>query len=438
VKEQVAGRASMDALNALLKQKKDALADKKRKAAGGAHTEAGARGGRKYLKNSERQQLEADAHAQAPSGGAAGPDGGTAASDEPADPHQAHRNSLEAEEPLLPAPEVKGKLRGWGEPVTLFGESDRERFTRMKKMAAIHAERELQKEEEDVFKHKQRGDNFLQDVKHMQQAEEERLAKLREAQADAISGKQAAAKGKEEPAEGDAALTDDQYFAQRVAEAAKIAQRMQEEEGMDEEDRIVLYLERLLKAWAEELAEDETIVRSAEGKQLVATFKQTDRYLEPMLEQLRNRTINPDILRGLKLIVGFMRQREYLSAMDAYVKVTIGNAAWPIGVTSVGIHERGGREKISDTNKEWKAHIMSDETSRKYLVSLKRLITFAQRKFPTDPSKCIEFNSLANGSDLKALTGKSIDDKVKDLSDIVDVRDHSVRLAAAMENNRVQ
>ena len=69
--------------------------------------------------------------------------------------------------------------------------------------------------------------------------------------------------------------------------------------------------------------------------------------------------------------VDFMRQREYLKAMDAYVKVTIGNAAWPIGVTSVGIHERGGREKISDTNKEWQAHIMSDETTRKYLVSLK-------------------------------------------------------------------
>ena len=71
------------------------------------------------------------------------------------------------------------------------------------------------------------------------------------------------------------------------------------------------------------------------------------------------------------MVVDFMRQREYLKAMDAYVKVTIGNAAWPIGVTSVGIHERGGREKISDTNKEWQAHIMSDETTRKYLVSLK-------------------------------------------------------------------
>eukprot|EP01047_Picozoa_sp_COSAG01_P079917 COSAG01_NODE_15339_length_1347_cov_1243.159455_3_plen_27_part_01 len=26
--------------------------------------------------------------------------------------------------------------------------------------------------------------------------------------------------------------------------------------------------------------------------------------------------------------------------------LTIGNAPWPMGVTSVGIHERAGREKI--------------------------------------------------------------------------------------------
>ena len=67
---------------------------------------------------------------------------------------------------------------------------------------------------------------------------------------------------------------------------------------------------------------------------------------------------------------------------------------------------------------------------------MQRVITFAQRKFPTDPSKCVEFNSLANGSDLKALTGKSIDDKVKDLNVAIDVRDHSVKLASAMENQQ--
>ncbi len=47
-----------------------------------------------------------------------------------------------------------------------------------------------------------------------------------------------------------------------------------------------------------------------------------------------------------------------------------GNAPWPIGVTSVGIHERSSREKISHVtgmNAGGEAHIMNDEATRKYL-----------------------------------------------------------------------
>jgi pre-mRNA-splicing factor 18 len=89
-----------------------------------------------------------------------------------------------------------------------------------------------------------------------------------------------------------------------------------------------------------------------------------------------------------------------LTAMDQYIKLAIGNAPWPIGVTIVGIHERSAREKIY-TNSV--AHIMNDETTRKYLQSIKRLMTLCQRRYPSMPSKSVEFNSLANGSDLQAL-----------------------------------
>ena len=37
---------------------------------------------------------------------------------------------------------------------------------------------------------------------------------------------------------------------------------------------------------------------------------------------------------------------EFVKANDAYILVAIGNAAWPIGVTSVGIHTRTAREKV--------------------------------------------------------------------------------------------
>lgn len=49
------------------------------------------------------------------------------------------------------------------------------------------------------------------------------------------------------------------------------------------------------------------------------------------------------------------------------------------------MHERQGRQHIREDKV---AHVMNDETMRKYLQSVKRLITFGQRVFPaTGPSK---------------------------------------------------
>ena len=53
-----------------------------------------------------------------------------------------------------------------------------------------------------------------------------------------------------------------------------------------------------------------------------------------------------------------------LQANDAYLSMAIGNAPWPIGVTMVGIHARTGREKIFS---QQIAHVLNDETQRKYI-----------------------------------------------------------------------
>ena len=50
-----------------------------------------------------------------------------------------------------------------------------------------------------------------------------------------------------------------------------------------------------------------------------------------------------------------------------------GNNPWPIGVTSVGIHERSAREKISHVMNGG-AHIMNDEATRKYLQACYHMI----------------------------------------------------------------
>lgn len=78
--------------------------------------------------------------------------------------------------------------------------------------------------------------------------------------------------------------------------------------------------------------------------------------------------LQEDMIRHFSEIVDWLKQREYvrvcvsvsqlnkqttmifttfnLKANDCYLRMAIGNAPWPIGVTMVGIHERSAREKI--------------------------------------------------------------------------------------------
>lgn len=60
----------------------------------------------------------------------------------------------------------------------------------------------------------------------------------------------------------------------------------------------------------------------------------------------------------------FLTHLPLLQANDAYLQMAIGNAPWPIGVTMVGIHARTGREKIFSKHV---AHVLNDETQRKYI-----------------------------------------------------------------------
>ncbi len=74
-----------------------------------------------------------------------------------------------------------------------------------------------------------------------------------------------------------------------------------------------------------------------------------------------------------------------MTAMDQYIKLAIGNAPWPIGVTMVGIHKHSAHEKIYTYSV---AHIMNDETTRKYLQSIKRLMTVCQQWYPPCHQVC--------------------------------------------------
>jgi pre-mRNA-splicing factor 18 len=159
------------------------------------------------------------------------------------------------------------------------------------------------------------------------------------------------------------------------------------------EDRINKWLQKWMKDWEDDLSSrDEAVKASAPGKQADVRFKETEQYLKPLYSRLKHRTLDVNLLAGIKLIVDAMKDRNYLHAYKIYMGVAIGNSPWPIGVTSVGLHERSAREKISFKYSSGSAHIMNDEASRKFIQALKRLMTFCQRRYPTDPSRSVDFD----------------------------------------------
>jgi pre-mRNA-splicing factor 18 len=58
--------------------------------------------------------------------------------------------------------------------------------------------------------------------------------------------------------------------------------------------------------------------------------------LEPHRELSFVQNLPADVLGRLSEIIHYMQSRQYQRANDSYLRLSIGNAAWPIGVTMVG------------------------------------------------------------------------------------------------------
>lgn len=139
---------------------------------------------------------------------------------------------------------------------------------------------------------------------------------------------------------------------------------------------IYRYLKNILIQWEANLdsrPEDEK--QTIAGKKDTRTYQQCKDYIKPLFQLCKNRSIEPHMLSKLQSIIRAMQRDEFVEAHDAYMDLAVGRAAWPIGVTMVGIHARSGRAKIESSNV---AHVMNSELQRKYLTSVKRLMTYQQ------------------------------------------------------------
>jgi pre-mRNA-splicing factor 18 len=148
--------------------------------------------------------------------------------------------------------------------------------------------------------------------------------------------------------------------------------------------QLASYFTMVLKEWDRTLARrDDAIKTSYQGKQAYAAMVQARENMRPLFKKLEKGEIEDSILEPVVEIVHAAQERRYVDANDGYLRLSIGKAAWPIGVTMVGIHERSAREKLHESDKN-AAHIMSDEITRKYLQSIKRCLSFAQTRWPPE------------------------------------------------------
>ncbi|EST05548.1 Prp18 [Kalmanozyma brasiliensis GHG001] len=286
--------------------------------------------------------------------------------------------------------EAVRRLRAKGEPIRLFGETDKERRLRLRALELI------EEKGGGVL-----GQNDFRTA--LQSAESATALELLEKRNAASKGKaeQARLDGLQQDEATKTALGDIEASAPEDAEAkvddaADTKPTSRQGVGMDsvldlgliktDIDRVypIIYytLKGLLQEWADTLStRPDSVKHTMQGKLAAATQVQSADYLKPLFKKLRKRSLTPDVLMRIAEIVHFMQRRRYRDANDSYLQLSIGNAPWPIGVTMVGIHERSGREKIFSSNV---AHVLNDEVSRKYIQSLKRLMTFAQTKYPPE------------------------------------------------------
>ncbi|VDK57317.1 unnamed protein product [Anisakis simplex] len=259
--------------------------------------------------------------------------------------------------------EVIRRLRTRSQPITLFGESESESRARLRK---------LEIEQPDM---KEGWKNDFQSA--MREVDHELVEEV-------IKGEQNSAGKHDVDMPGTAEDTDWERIEAN-------AQLLGEGDNPNRDcDIIREFFNYILTRWGKALnARDELKKRSAEGKLAATMHKQTMEHLRPLLTSLERHTTNTDIREHIvKICRLIIIERDYIRANNAYMEMAIGNAPWPVGVTRSGLHQRPGSAKAYVSNI---AHVLNDETQRKYIQAFKRIMSLCQRYFPTDPSKCVEY-----------------------------------------------
>ncbi|CZR54370.1 related to potassium channel regulatory factor [Phialocephala subalpina] len=143
--------------------------------------------------------------------------------------------------------------------------------------------------------------------------------------------------------------------------------------------QLASYFTMVLTEWESALQKEkrDTFASKAAYNAMV----QSKENMTPLFRKFEKGDLDDGVLEPVVEIVKAAQEKRYVDANDGYLRLSIGKAAWPIGVTMVGIHERSAREKLHESDK---GHVMGDEVTRKFLQSIKRCLSFAQVRWPPE------------------------------------------------------
>eukprot|EP00927_Polykrikos_kofoidii_P063632 TRINITY_DN58485_c0_g1_i1.p1 TRINITY_DN58485_c0_g1~~TRINITY_DN58485_c0_g1_i1.p1 ORF type:complete len:451 (+),score=143.46 TRINITY_DN58485_c0_g1_i1:98-1450(+) len=340
-------------------------------------------------------------------------------------------------EPPLSLSEVIDRLRQMGFPITLFGETDMQRYKRLRHLEkeahdgktnpdvlmleqvnesqrlAMQDQKEneaeaMEDEDEDEEKSEEEGGEEVpaaaSDKSDSEdEAEQQDAADKSDSEDEGDAGELKAADDKSDSEDEGAALKNMPSERQMTAEGTAVQDKIPEApeadvevntQLMDKCDFIRAWARKSLKAWEKELAEvPEGEKKTSKVKQMVAAHRQVRRDVRPLQRRLKMYVVEGWLLDKIHNIVAKADEREYRSAAEAYLDLSIGKAAWPVGIgcggsmlmeDAIGLHDKFNRNaQVKDI-----AFALNDDVTRKFVQALKRLMNVAQRHWPPeDPSK---------------------------------------------------
>lgn len=110
----------------------------------------------------------------------------------------------------------------------------------------------------------------------------------------------------------------------------------------------------------------------------LAMLEEVKKDIIKLLYKLRSGKLSESMVISLSTIVYYIQHKEFVKANEAYMKLSIGNTAWPIGIRDVGIHARSALSKITGEDKSTVANIMQGEATRKWIIAVKRVISYTE------------------------------------------------------------